>query len=209
VKLSKEFETDLSVTGQTKALRRITARGFARFRISNPNIFLEQIASRSNFENGPTLDALNKYCQDLLKKEMSSHEFQELKDNPSILQGALTSGVRSVGLEPIKIAFSWVSEMGPGMFGGPGGMPPMMDPEKIAQLRQMAEAMRATQYSMPRAQANVICSFCNSPNPPTGKFCNSCGKPLLAQPTNKVCPKCGQESQTGIKFCGNCGTKLP
>ena len=224
---SMEFEIDLSIMGETKALRRITAKGVARFRISNPNIFLEEIASKGNFNGESTVSVLRKHCEGLLKKEMSAHEFDELKNNSPLLENPLASGVKNVGLDPVKINFSWIGEVGPGMFGGPGTMPPqmMLDPQKIAQLRQMAESMRAAQMtglgspqarvaggpiaqqSSPQTSTTVACPSCNFPNQTNNKFCNSCGKPL--QPAKKVCPKCGQQLDSSIKFCGNCGTKLP
>jgi membrane protease subunit (stomatin/prohibitin family) len=102
----------------------------------------------------------------------------------------------------------------------------MMDPQKIAQLRQMAESMRAAQMSgmrqtFPQQQQpppsgtttqqptpqTVTCASCNTVNPLGSKFCNNCGKPL--SPAKKTCPKCGQQSDPNIKFCGNCGNKLP
>ena len=223
---SMEFEIDLSIMGETKALRRISARGVARFRISNPNVFLEQIASKGNFNAESTVSVIRKYCEELLKKEMSAHEFDELKNNSPLLENSLALAGKNVGLDPVKITFSWIGEVGPGMFGGPGGMPPqmMLDPQKIAQMRQMAESMRAgqmtgwgstqargagpnAQQSSPLTSTTISCPSCNFPNQTNNKFCNSCGKPL--QPAKKVCPKCGQQSEPSIKFCGNCGTKLP
>jgi hypothetical protein len=221
---SMEFEIDLMVMGQTKALRKITAKGVARFRISNPNIFLEEIASKGNFNGESSVSVLRKHCEELLKKEMSAHEFDELKNNSQLLENSLSEGVKNVGLGTVKITFSWIGEAGPGMFVGPGAMPPQMifDPQKIAQLRQMAESMRAaqmtglgssqargpiTQQSSPQTSTSVACPSCNFPNQTNNKFCNSCGKPL--QPAKKVCPKCGQQFDPSIRFCGNCGTKLP
>ena len=220
---SVEFEVDLTVMGQTKAARRISAKGVARFRISDPAVFLEQIGSKGNYNSESSVSVLQKYCEDLLKKEMSQHEFDELKSNGSLLENVLLTNAKNVGLESLKVTFDWIGELGPGMFGGPSAMPPGMDPQKIAQLRQMAESMRAARMAMPISMqgqaatavpqsmqpASSLCATCNTANPPNSKFCNNCGKPLPVQPTKKVCPKCGQQSDLNIKFCGNCGAKLP
>lgn len=48
----------------------------------------------------------------------------------------------------------------------------------------------------------VQCIHCGQ-KVPKGRFCMSCGKPLL-----HVCPKCGEELIEGAKFCMSCGTRL-
>jgi membrane protease subunit (stomatin/prohibitin family) len=241
VRPSMEFEVDLTVMGQSKALRRIAARGVGRFKISDPSTFLEQLGSKGNFETQSTLDATKRQCEEILKKEMANHEFQELQNNASLLEKTLSEELQKLGIAPVKINFAYIGEMGPGMFaaGGSAAMPPgatamMMDPQKIAQLRQMAEAMRASQMQSgkvgggagpfarppepPRNFASpqqagaqpgttIQCTACKTSNPATGKFCNNCGASLSA-PAKKACPKCGQQSDAAIKFCGNCGTKL-
>jgi hypothetical protein len=224
-----EFETELMVSGQTRALRRIVAKGVARFRISNPNTFLEQIASKGKFDMQTTLSTLRKHCEELLQKEMSLHEFEELKDNSPLLEISLSRGIKNIGLDSIKVSFSWVGEMGPGMFGSLSAatMSQMFDPQRMAQMRQIAETMRAMQmsgkganlspsrtYSQQQGAAQtgkvtMECPSCNASNPTGNKFCNNCGKPLAMQITKKVCPKCGEQADASIKFCGNCGTKLP
>jgi hypothetical protein len=230
-----EFEIDLSVMGQTKALRRISARGVARFRISDSGLFLEQVGSNGNFNTEPTVSALRKFCEELLKKEMSNHEFDDLKNNSQLLESTLSQGAKSVGLDPVKMTFSWIGEVGPGIFAGaPGGVPPQMtfDPQKIAQMRQMAESMRAAQMAggwgapqtrgagvkptsqqpssqVPAGTSAVKCPSCNFTNQANNKFCNNCGRPLSSQQA-RVCSNCGQKQpDPSIKFCGNCGTRLP
>ncbi len=49
----------------------------------------------------------------------------------------------------------------------------------------------------------TICSQCGKPAG-EGKFCVNCGAPL-----NLIkCPKCGAQNQAGVRFCGECGTRL-
>ncbi|HEY0553003.1 MAG TPA: adenylate/guanylate cyclase domain-containing protein, partial [Thermoanaerobaculia bacterium] len=47
------------------------------------------------------------------------------------------------------------------------------------------------------------CSQCQFENPAGLKFCGQCGTRLTA-----ACPQCGTEAQPGFKFCGECGTPL-
>ncbi|MBS3755605.1 MAG: AAA family ATPase [Desulfobacterales bacterium] len=47
------------------------------------------------------------------------------------------------------------------------------------------------------------CSYCQTENPDTRKFCRECGGKLVA-----ACPGCGCENTPGDKFCGECGHAL-
>jgi class 3 adenylate cyclase/predicted ATPase len=47
------------------------------------------------------------------------------------------------------------------------------------------------------------CPICSFENPEGGKFCEDCGKPLVA-----ACPKCGREARPNAKFCSECGASL-
>lgn len=225
-----EFEVDFSVMGETRALRRVMAKGVARVRISSsPKLFLEQVAAKSNFNTEGTLSMLRKYCTELLKKEMSARELDELKNSAPALEKALTAGFEKMGIEALNIKFDSIGEFGPGMFMPTPSL--MSDPKKMAEMRQMAESMRAAQMAQleamrmaqlqrmqpqsnarlqPQQQApspqSIRCPDCGLQNSAANKFCNNCGKPL--QPNKKVCPKCGQQSDASITFCGSCGTKL-
>ena len=49
----------------------------------------------------------------------------------------------------------------------------------------------------------IICPTCGKPSNP-GKFCNNCGTSLEV----KKCPQCGATIAGGVRFCGECGTKV-
>lgn len=51
--------------------------------------------------------------------------------------------------------------------------------------------------------AMVVCAKCNTQNPPTNKFCSSCGGKL--GPATVPCPKCKAQVAEGTKFCPECG----
>ena len=49
------------------------------------------------------------------------------------------------------------------------------------------------------------CPSCAAENPPTHRYCESCGL-ALQLPTH--CPNCGSEIQASYRFCGGCGFNL-
>ncbi len=220
-----EFEVSLGVTGQTKALRRVVARGIARIRLSSsPELFLQKLNSKGNYDTTAVFSLIQNYCSDLVRKEMALHEYDELKDSGALLAQQLSEGLkRDLRIEPVKISFDYVGEMGPAMFMPTQGQ--VVDPKNAESMRKWAESVRQSQMAqmesikqmqqmssqrpttMPRGQApsSNVCSSCGFANPSTSKFCGSCGKPLASK---RACPKCGQEVGPTVKFCGNCGANL-
>ncbi len=57
------------------------------------------------------------------------------------------------------------------------------------------------------AGAPILCASCHAPNPPSAKFCSSCGT-AIAPPKAIHCTQCGAAAGPGAKFCGNCGASL-
>lgn len=219
-----EFEIDLSEVGQTKTLRRVMMQGVARVSVALPGIFAERLGTNSSYTSNGVISALKKYCSDAVKKEMVLHEMEELKSSPRLLQDAIEAELGKAGLRVVKVNLTYVGEIGPGAFGIPN-MGQSGNRQSAEQMKQWAESMqvqqkemmqkvqemqklRATTLSAGQAQSSgrvILCTSCNTSNPPTSKFCGGCGKPL---PVARVCSNCGQEVEAGIKFCGNCGTKI-
>ncbi|MGQ9588177.1 MAG: SPFH domain-containing protein [Thermoplasmata archaeon] len=56
------------------------------------------------------------------------------------------------------------------------------------------------------AVPQIACPKCGAGNPPTNKFCASCGAKL--GPKTVPCPKCKAEVPEGTKFCPECGTPV-
>ena len=58
------------------------------------------------------------------------------------------------------------------------------------------------------AAAGVTCGACGA-NVAPGKFCSSCGQPLMAAApaTGSFCTSCGEAIAPDAKFCGSCGSK--
>src|SRR5262245_53916964 len=49
----------------------------------------------------------------------------------------------------------------------------------------------------------MICPRCREANPPSAKFCSSCGTRL-----ESACPACGHANSPGSRFCNECGASL-
>jgi len=49
----------------------------------------------------------------------------------------------------------------------------------------------------------MVCERCNAENRDDGRYCRSCGAPLVT-----VCPKCGVPCAPDDRFCGSCGGPL-
>src|SRR5690606_11830401 len=58
-------------------------------------------------------------------------------------------------------------------------------------------------HGPPGIEATLICSHCDSDNPPGARFCAECGSALVA-----TCPACGAEGPPGAKYCVQCGVSL-
>ncbi len=52
------------------------------------------------------------------------------------------------------------------------------------------------------------CTSCGAANPEGGKFCASCGKPIVQEPRPVFCAGCGTQNPQGSKFCKSCGAPL-
>jgi len=51
--------------------------------------------------------------------------------------------------------------------------------------------------------ASLACWNCGAPNPPSARFCSTCGKPQ-----GQACPECGAPVAEDARFCGSCGIRL-
>lgn len=84
--------------------------------------------------------------------------------------------------------------------------------QKTAVARAKAQAMQrnldeaAAEQTVWRGKLEtqvITCPVCGKPAG-VGKFCQNCGAGLQA----KKCPACGAAVADGMRFCGDCGTKL-
>jgi ribosomal protein L40E len=53
----------------------------------------------------------------------------------------------------------------------------------------------------------IVCSYCQTPNPPQSQQCISCGAALPVD-LPRICSKCGRGHTSDALFCQACGTRL-
>lgn len=58
---------------------------------------------------------------------------------------------------------------------------------------------------MESSTAPQFCPYCQRALLPNARFCDNCGKPVIAIPS---CPTCGTPIVEGAKFCHQCGTPI-
>ena len=81
-----------------------------------------------------------------------------------------------------------------------GGFMSAASASNQAQFASQQAAKAQNPAESPAGEWTCVCGAKNS-----GKFCSECGKP---RPTGSVCPNCGFKSESVMKFCPECGTKL-
>ena len=98
--------------------------------------------------------------------------------------------------------------------------------------KKRGETISEVHKTPPTVAATNKCPQCQTPNPPTAKFCVGCGAPLAIEtnpvaetktisqvatvttptttpaPDYKLCPSCNQKNKLDAKFCIICGHKF-
>ncbi len=71
-------------------------------------------------------------------------------------------------------------------------------------VKEIEEQAEAGSFFTGKIESKTItCPTCGKPSG-EGKFCNNCGANLSL----KTCPSCGTQLAHGVKFCGECGTRI-
>ena len=55
---------------------------------------------------------------------------------------------------------------------------------------------------------DIICSYCNTKNDTTSKYCKKCGKELSISINKTICQYCHTENDQDADFCKKCGKSL-
>lgn len=84
----------------------------------------------------------------------------------------------------------------------------LCDPERKAVLDAAIRRNSGATVARPPTDAEqsgrkVTCRGCKSPNPPSRRFCSSCGQGLW-----EFCPRCKADCPADEKFCGTCGADI-
>ena len=71
-------------------------------------------------------------------------------------------------------------------------------------VREIEEKAEAAEVFSGKIESKTIkCPVCGKPSG-EGKFCNNCGANL----SMNICSECGNQVAKGVKFCGECGTRV-
>lgn len=140
------------------------------------------------------------------------------------VQGSVARGLEAAGSNSAGSAAGFFG-MNMGMQQG-GGFMSAASASNQAQFASQQAAKAQNPAESPAGEWTCVCgaknsgkfcSECGKPKPVlgewvcscgaknSGKFCSECGKP---KPTGSVCPNCGFKSESVMKFCPECGTKL-
>lgn len=70
---------------------------------------------------------------------------------------------------------------------------------------QNVDTSKQEEIDIKKSEKKIICPNCGVENKLGMKFCGNCGSKLV---TTIICPNCGKEIPEGMKFCGECGRPL-
>lgn len=75
---------------------------------------------------------------------------------------------------------------------------------------QLTPQILSSNFTQPTTVPPIICSKCNTPNPPSTRFCGNCGNEVtssrdVAKKPVIFCDKCNASIPIGSKFCPSCG----
>jgi membrane protease subunit (stomatin/prohibitin family) len=134
---------------------------------------------------------------ELNKRNMAIADDQRrmnLARDPAYVAVAQTEMMRNAGVGMAK--------GGEGAGGALAGMGMGMGFQMANMIGQTMATSPASPPSTTATPQLISCPSCTAQTP-AGKFCNSCGKPLVQTATN-VC-ECGAQLAAGAKFCSQCG----
>jgi len=75
---------------------------------------------------------------------------------------------------------------------------------------QLTPQILSSNFTQPATVPPIICAKCNTPNPPSTRFCGNCGNEVtssrdVAKKPVISCDKCNANIPIGSKFCPSCG----
>jgi hypothetical protein len=229
---TQKIQTPINHTGRTRSGQGVSIRGSVTYSIDSPAVFLSKMGNQLrelSVTQGGT--EANRILGTVLDQALSSHELGELTGSSAILGDAVRSGAAQAGLHTWAVNFDSVAPLSASdqmtsiqeaQRRAMANMPPEMQARIAAQMAaamSQAQASRGMSSAGPGPGAGPAaassrapvpsgtrpCPACHAPNPPEGKFCQTCGQPLGSK---RSCSSCGKEAEPGVKFCGGCGSRL-
>ncbi|MEM4494582.1 MAG: SPFH domain-containing protein [Candidatus Caldarchaeum sp.] len=198
----KQFQGKFGAQGQTKELAPLKFFGSFWFRVSEPNLFVQEVVgSQGAYTTEQLQEYLRAYFNESLIDELSQHSITDvygrLDETSFIARNAVGTAFKRIGLDLIDVKFE-----------GLDTTPDWRD--RIFYLRQGVSAAEVLRMQTVQKTAE---SLSQSPGAAVGAGI-AVIPPLFQQPAQQpqtilvACPHCGYQNQQGVKFCGNCGKPL-
>ncbi|MDW8084456.1 MAG: SPFH domain-containing protein [Candidatus Caldarchaeum sp.] len=227
----KQFQGKFGAQGQTRELAPLKFFGSFWFRVSDPNLFVQEaVGSQSAYGTEQLQEFLRAYFNEAVIDELSQHGIAEVYgrlDETSLLtKNAVGQAFNRIGLELVDVKFEGLdttAEWRDRIFFLRQGVS-AAEVLRMQTVTKTAEALSQSQgaavgagiaiipplFQQPVQQQPtvlVVCPHCGHQNQQGAKFCTNCGKPMAPQPTSNKCPS-GHDVPQGSKFCPECGAKL-
>lgn len=230
----KQFQGKFGAQGQTRELAPLKFFGSFWFRVSEPNLFVQEVVgSQGTYTTEQLQDFLRGYFNESFIDELSQHSivdvYGRLDETSFIARNSVGSAFSRIGLELIDVKFEGLDttpEWRDRIFFLRQGVS-AAEVLRMQTVTKTAEALSQSQgaavgagiavipplFQQPAQQTPttlIICPHCGSQNPQGVKYCGSCGKPIAPQPAQQPIVRCpnGHEVPQGSKFCPECGAKI-
>lgn len=225
----KQFQGKFGAQGQTKELAPLKFFGSFWFRVSDPNLFVQEaVGSQSAYGTEQLQEFLRAYFNESLIDELSQHGIAEvygkLDETSYLARNAVGQAFSRIGLELIDVKFEGLDttpEWRDRIFFLRQGVS-AAEVLRMQTITKTAEALSQSEgaavgagiavipplFQQPPQQAPtvvILCPHCGSQNQQGAKFCSNCGKQLT--PPQTKCPN-GHDVPQGSKFCPECGARL-
>ncbi|MHB8567762.1 MAG: double zinc ribbon domain-containing protein [Nitrososphaerales archaeon] len=213
ISLTHETSTPLNLMTLAASKQMCGVKGSAMWKVESPVAFVDYVSmSLKTLDASKIISTLNTQFNSFIRKEIASRSLVDLKNNSAALAKTISDDASKIGLYAV-VTIEYVGEPTPEMAAAMLGEMQSSRANMMAataQIRSSNPTPKESLHGAPQmpgdASPNLVCQACGASNPPTGKFCNNCGKALVQQ--KLTCPKCGKEAAAATKFCGNCGARM-
>jgi len=231
----RQFQGRFGAQGQTKELAPLKFFGSFWFRVTEPNLFVQEVVgSQGAYTSQQLQDYVRGYFNEALIDELSRHSIAEvygrLDEASFMAKNMLGAAFNRVGLELIDVKFEGIDttpEWRDRVFflsQGVAAAEVLRMQTVIKTAEELSRSQGAAvgagiavipplfQQPIERAPTTLlICPQCGFQNPSQVKFCGNCGRPLTAQQAaqqgGNTCPN-GHTVPPNANFCPTCGARL-
>lgn len=219
-----DLESPVDYRGRSRTGEPFYVSAKVRCALTDPKKFVASPAGNRTPSSLGTAALGSVLASPALTSSVQARDAAAITSDPSLAESTIRSAFESAGfaVRSVQVEYAGFNPVDRAFAGGARDPFAHLPPEARATMQaRLAEAMsRRGGPPPPRpvagptaavpgtpgsAPAVLVCPACRAPNPPAGKFCQSCGSSLAA---SRKCPACGQDVPPSVKFCGNCGTRM-